>query len=121
MPRLTGDLKERALQFGVDILELVTRLPNDTRGWVVAKQMARSATSVGANIWEADYAYSETDFAHRLNIARKEAGETMYWIEICRRAGLLTADATAGLSAETDELLRILGTIVKRTQDRVKK
>ena len=117
VPRLQGDLKERTLRFGIDVLNAVTKLPNDVRGWTVAKQLSRSSTSIGANVWEADSAYTDADFAHRINIARKEANEVLYWLELSKRANLLDAKFTDGLATEVDELQRILGTIVRKTQE----
>jgi len=117
MPRLQGDLKERTLQFGIDVLNAVTKLPNDVRGWTVAKQLSRSSTSIGANVWEADSAYTDADFAHRINIARKEANEVLYWLELSRKANLMDATLAGVLEAEVDELQRILGTIVRKTQE----
>jgi four helix bundle protein len=117
VPRIQGDLKERTLQFGIDVLNAVAKLPNDARGWTVAKQLSRSSTSIGANVWEADSAYTESDFAHRINIARKEANEVLYWLELSKRAGLLDSTLANILAAEVEELQRILGTIVRKTQE----
>jgi four helix bundle protein len=117
MPRLQGDLKERTLRFGIDALDAVTKLPNDVLGWTVAKQLSRSSTSIGANVWEADSAYTDADFAHRINIARKEANEVLYGLELSKRANLLDAKFVNRLSIEVDELQRILGTIVRKTQE----
>jgi len=78
MGRIQGDLTERTLRFGVDILGLLKQLPQDTGGWVVGKQLCRSGTSIGANIREADAALTDADFAHKMSIARKEASEAEY-------------------------------------------
>lgn len=56
---------------------------NDMKRYVVAKQLMRSATSIGANIMEAQQAESNADFIHKLKIAAKEAAETQYWLIIC--------------------------------------
>lgn len=56
---------------------------NDMKRYVVAKQLLRSATSIGANIMEAQQAESNADFIHKLKIAAKEAAETQYWLIIC--------------------------------------
>lgn len=116
MGRLVGDLKERTLSFGVAILDAIRYLPQETRGWIVGKQMGRSATSVGANVWEADAAQSDSDFAHRISIARKEASETVFWLELSRRSSMLNPDLCDSLIGEASELGRILGTIVRKTQ-----
>ena len=116
MARLQGDLKERALQFGVQSLNAVTKFANDVRGWTVAKQVTRCSTSIGANIWEADSAYTDTDFAHGINVARKEANEALFWLELSKKTNLLDNQIVTTLSCEADELQRILGTIVRKTQ-----
>jgi four helix bundle protein len=51
---------------------------------VVAKQLTKSGTSIGANIYEAQTPESRNDFVHKLKIAAKEASETDFWLEVCR-------------------------------------
>ena len=119
MSRLTGDLKERTLRFGTQALAAMAQLPNEARGWIVAKQMGRAATSMGANVWEADAALTDLDFAHMISIARKEANETQYWLELARRAGLMPAETYTTLAGEAAELTKNLGTIVRKTQEHI--
>ena len=71
MGRMVGDLKERTLSFGEMTLNAVAALPNEPRCWIVARQLGRAGTSVGANVWEADVALTEADFASKIGIARK--------------------------------------------------
>lgn len=118
MGRLVGDLKERTLRFGVDVLAIVETLPSRTGGWVVGKPLAKSATSIGANVWEANAAVSDADFAHKISIAHKEANETQYWLELGRRSGMISSDVMACLNTEAEELVRILSTIVRKTRER---
>ncbi|MDP4210852.1 MAG: four helix bundle protein [Bacteroidota bacterium] len=54
--------------------------------YVIAKQLFRSGTSVGANVREAQYAESKVDFIHKLKIAEKEANETEYWLMLCKQS-----------------------------------
>lgn len=56
------------------------------RRYVVARQLLRSGTSIGANVREAQHAESRADFIHKCKIAAKEAEETDYWLELCRQA-----------------------------------
>lgn len=119
MARLTGDLKERTLTFAAMVLEAVRSLPNDSRGWVIGKQVVRAATSVGANIWEADVSQSDSDFAHKISIARKEANETQYWLALIRRSKLLPEEVWSSLAAEAEELVRILSVVVRKTQEHI--
>ncbi len=119
MGRLIGDLKERTLRFATHVLGAVVELPNEARGWIVAKQLGKAATSIGANVWEADGALTDSGFVNKISIARKEAAETQYWLELCRRSELLSANTQSPLAVEAEELAKILGTIVRKTQDHI--
>lgn len=121
MARLQGDLKKRSFEFAKGILHSSDALPNNVKGWTLAKQLIRSGTSIGANLREADNAYTESDFCHRCNIARKEASETQYWIELCVECGVLPSEPGLRLATEADELTRVLSAIVKKVQTRLKK
>ena len=116
MSRLQGDLKERTLAFGQNVLNLITDLPNDPRGWVISKQLGKAGTSIGANVWEADHALTDADFTHKISLARKESSETEYWLRLIVRAELLPESTCERLINEAVELTRILGTIVARIQ-----
>ena len=103
--RIQGDLKERTFEFAVSILDLSDQLPNRSKGWELGRQLMRSGMSVGANVREADSAFTDKDFAHRCNIARKEAAETHYWLELSQRCGLLHGDGLKSAIQEADELV----------------
>ena len=121
MGRIVGDLKDRTLRFGRMVMEAIGELPNETKGWIVGKQLGRSATSIGANVWEADAALTDADFAHKMSIARKEASETEYWLELARVCDLLPCQTCGKLADESSELVRILGTIVRKTQEYIQR
>ena len=112
------NVQERSFAFAVRILKLVRALPHDVGGHVVARQLARSGTSVGANIEEAQAAQSKADFARRMNIARAEAKETLYWFRLVAESGILRRARLEPLIAEADELVRILTSIVKTSRQR---
>jgi four helix bundle protein len=114
--RFQGDLPERTFEFAATVLALVERLPQRTSGWVLGKQLARSGTSIGANVCEADHALSEAEFTHRCSVARKEASEAQYWLRLCDRTGLLDGGQAEPAVREANELMRILSTIVRKTQ-----
>ena len=116
MGRFQGDLPKRTFEFARQIVALIGALPQDTRGWVLGKQLLRSGTSIGANVREADVAMSDAEFAQRCSVARKEASETGYWIALCQSAGFLGDAAAESALCEADELLHILSAIVKKTQ-----
>src|SRR5436190_244902 len=117
MSRIHGDMLDRSFAFAVRILGVVDSLPNGTKGWLVAKQLARSGISIGANLHEADFAFSTIDFAHKCNVALKEAAETQYWLRLSKAAQLLSGADLDQLIAEVEELKRILTTIVRKTQN----
>ena len=58
-------------------------LLNSGQKYIVSKQLLRSATSIGANVMEAQNAESKADFIHKMKIAAKEADETQYWLTLC--------------------------------------
>ncbi len=109
------DLCERTFKFGVRIVKMVRRLPRDVAGYEIGRQVLRSGTSVGANIEEADAAESTEDFLHKLKVALKEAQETRFWLKTIRDSDLLADEELAALIQESDELVRILNTIITNT------
>ena len=72
-------------EFSLDIVEFVEIL-EEKKKYVIAKQLLRSATSIGANVREAQNAESKADFIHKMKIAAKEASETLYWLILCERS-----------------------------------
>ena len=77
-------LRDLSTDFAVDIINLVKQL-KDRHESIIANQIGRSGTSIGANIREAQYAHSKADFISKLQIALKEANETGYWLELLLR------------------------------------
>jgi len=80
------------------------------------KTVGRCGTSIGANVWEADVALTDLEFANKISIARKEASEAQYWSELARRSKLVSSKLAADLHGEACELGRVLGMIVRKTQ-----
>ena len=77
-------LAELSMDFSVQIINLVKDLQARHES-VISNQIGRSGTSVGANIYEANYAQGKKDFISKLEIALKEASETGYWLELLHR------------------------------------
>ena len=119
--RFQGDLPDRTLEFGSAILDAVKLLPSNQSGWLVAKQLIRSGTSIGANIREADHALTDATFNSCCSIARREASETEYWLLLCRKQNLIDEPVLEPLMSEARELLRILTVIIKRSQAHLKR
>ncbi len=109
------DIKERTFLFGVRVVKLVGRLPRSVAGVEIGRQLLCCSTSVGANVEEAHGGESKRDFAHKMGIARKEARESRYWLRIVK-ATLLDEAEVDSLVQESDELIRILATIINKTR-----
>ena len=81
-------IRERAFEFGVEIVKLCRNFPRDPAGVAIISQLVRSATSIGANIEEAQDAMSRADFLKCMNISLKEARESRYWLRVIKESGL---------------------------------
>ncbi|NGF55242.1 four helix bundle protein [Parapedobacter sp. SGR-10] len=74
-----------SFEFSLDIIEYCELL-EEKRKYVLANQLLKSGTSIGANIREAQNAESKADFIHKFKIAAKEIDETSYWLDLCTYA-----------------------------------
>lgn len=106
-------LKSKSKSFALRIIKMYNYLCNEKKEYVMSKQVLRSGTSIGANIAEAFYAQSEADFIAKLYISRKEAGETIYWIELLKESSYLGCDEADSMIKDCDELLKILTSSIK--------
>lgn len=102
-----NDLKERTMEFAVRVLHMVDQLPRSVGGQTIARQVARSGTSVAANYRAALRSKSRADFVNKITIVLEEADETSFWIELSSRAKLLPDARVAGLLDEAGQLSRI--------------
>lgn len=75
-------IKQKSMEFAKRIVRLYQFLVQEKRENIMSKQLLRSGTSIGANIAEAIYGSSKRDFVAKLQIAKKEASETLYWMEL---------------------------------------
>ncbi|HTL83041.1 MAG TPA: four helix bundle protein [Bacteroidia bacterium] len=104
---------KRTMEFSISAVSYSEKLESE-RKYVIAKQFLRCSTSIGANVREAQEAESKADFIHKMSISLKEANETLYWIEICKRSENYPDPGTLFDSAE--ELKKILSAIVKSSK-----
>ena len=100
-------LREMSMDFSVDIINLVKYLKSNHES-VIANQIGRSGTSIGANIHEAQYAQGKKDFISKLEIALKEASETGYWLELAYRTNYIDSQQYKILSDKCAALRVIL-------------
>ncbi len=108
------DLRQRTKSFALRIIRLYTALPKSAEAQVIGKQLLRSATSVGANYREAYRARSDAEFVAKLGDCLKELDETAFWLELLAESSIMPAPKMTPLIEETDQLIAIFTTIVKK-------
>jgi four helix bundle protein len=108
-------IKTKTFDFAILSIDLYKKLLNKNE-YVLSKQFFRSATSIGANVEEADAGYSKKDFAAKMSIASKEARETLYWIKLIEASNFVEYDFSV-LKPECESIIRILTAIVKTAQN----
>ena len=96
-------LVELSMDFSVDIINLVKFLKANHET-IIANQIGRSGTSIGANIHEAQYAQGKKDFISKLEIALKEASETGYWLELLLKTNYIDEQLYKTLSTKCTSL-----------------
>jgi len=86
------DIAERLERYAVGVLRLMPRISTRPEGKHIASQLVRSGTAPGSHYEEARRAESRADFVHKMRIAAKEAGESLYWIRLASAAGLVRGE-----------------------------
>jgi four helix bundle protein len=109
-------VKGRTYEFSINIINFVRKLPTDTAGFVLGRQLLRSGTSIGANVEEATGAFSKDDFTFKMNIALKEARETNYWLRLLRDSGIIKEIDIKEALDESEHLKNILSAIVRTSK-----
>ena len=114
------DIKDRTFRFALTMISLVEALPNTISAKTIGKQLIRSGTSIGANVEEATAAHSKADFIYRMNVALREARETLYWLRLLEASQISETKIAAEILQEADEITRILGAIVSSARGKRK-
>ena len=105
--------KKRTKQIGLRVIKLVDTLPKTTAGYVLGKQVLRSATSVGANYRSACRAKSTADMIAKLSIVEEEADETLFWLEMLVESEMMSEARLSDLMKEVDEILAMIVSSIK--------
>ena len=110
-------LEKRTTAFSIATFKFLNKLPKDNASRVIAYQLGKSASSIGANYREANRAESREDFAHKLLVALKEANESAYWFEVLSGLyeDLTELQVLTKEASELRSLLQSIITSVKRT------
>ena len=113
-------LTELSMEFSIDIINLVKCLKSNHES-IISNQIGRSGTSIGANIFEAQYAQGKKDFISKLEIALKEASETGYWLELLYRTKYIDEPTFKSLSSKCSSLRVILIASCKTAKENLDK
>jgi four helix bundle protein len=112
-------IQEKSYSFALKAIGAYCKLTQN-KEYVLSRQMLRAGTSIGANVEEAIAGQSRADFISKMSIASKEARETRYWLRLLRDAGLMEKRAAEELLNEVTEIVLILTSIVKTTNEATK-
>jgi len=104
----TDELKARTKQFALRVVTLVEVLSDSVRGRVIADQITRSATSVGANYRATCRARSRAEFIAKIGVVEEEADETDFWLELIIESKIRRAKQILPLLNEANELVAIM-------------
>lgn len=106
-------IKKKSILFALDVIAFGEKF-SCKHQFVIANQLIRSGTAIGALVHESQFAESKLDFIHKLKIALKEANETLYWLSLCEQSEQLPKDSSLKLQAE--KIIKILVAIVNSTR-----
>ena len=108
-------LRDKCMDFAVDIVNLYKYLCETKKEYVLSKQLLRSGTSIGANLVEAQSGISKRDFIAKIYISLKETAETEYWLELLYRTDYLTSDEYQSINDKCKELCKLFNSITKNS------
>jgi four helix bundle protein len=100
---------EKALDFSVQLIKFCELLETEKK-FIISRQLLKSGTSIGANVFESQHAESRSDFIHKMKIAIKEANETWYCLLVCERSE--SYPGNNDLKEKVEELIRIISKIL---------
>ena len=110
---------EKSYAFAIRIVNCYKFLCAEKKEFVLSKQLLRSWTSIGANVEESVGGQSKKDFFAKLSIAYKEARETNYWLRILRDTQFLDLKMTESLLSDNEEILKLIGSILKTKKSQI--
>ena len=104
-----NEIVKLSFSFALEIIKYCEIL-EENRRYVIARQLLRAGTSIGANVREAQNCESKADFIHKLKIAAKEAEESDYWISLCKHS--VNYPDTSALEEKIVSILKLLNKIL---------
>jgi len=116
-----GKVSDLSKAFAVRIIKLYKFITEEKKEYVLSKQILRSGTSIGANVAEAQSAFSKKDFLAKMYISFKECTETLYWLDLLFETEYLTKEQYLSIFNDAVELKKTLSAITKTTKERLEK
>ena len=112
------DIRKRSFDYALRAIKLFQHVDEEKSGAgkIIGKQFLRSATSVGAQVEEAQASESQPDFIHKMSIACKEARESLYWLRLLETSEIISKTRLHSIIQETDEIIAVLTSIIKNTK-----
>ncbi len=112
-------IQPKTKKFALRIIKLADYLVQEKREKIMSAQIFRCGTSIGANVAEAECAFSEKDFLAKMYIAYKETAETLYWLDLLYESGYVTKQQYDSLKVDCDEIKMILASIIKTVREKL--
>lgn len=106
-------VRDKSYAFARRCVKLYKYLCEEKKEYILSKQLLRSGTSIGANIAESQYGQTKMDFASKLSIAQKEAGETEFWLKLLGDEDYITESQAESMLKDCRELVKLLQSITK--------
>lgn len=113
--------REKFMAFAIRMVKLKNYLNEQKHEYNMADQIQRSGTAIGANHREATFAESDLDFIHKLQIAQKECGETIYWLELLKATEYISEEQFNSLNADAEEIMRMLTSSIMTLKQKLNK
>ena len=111
---------QKSYDFALRIIKLYKFLIDEKKEFVLAKQVLRARTSIGANLAESAGAQSDKDFLSKISIAYKEARETEYWISLLKDSEIMSKKLASSFLKDLEELLKIMGKIQVTMKEKIR-
>ncbi|MBO7592980.1 MAG: four helix bundle protein [Bacteroidaceae bacterium] len=116
MTGIDNIIYDKSYSFALRIIKAYKYLIETKKDFILAKQMLRSGTSIGAMVREAKFAQSRADFINKMSIGLKEANETLYWLELLHDADYIDDASFESIHHDGEEITSILASIVKTSK-----
>ena len=108
---------DKSKEFSIRIIRLYKYLCDEKKEFILSKQLLRSGTSIGANIAEANCAFSKKDFLAKMYISFKECAETIYWLELLYKTDYLSENEFNSINSDCAEIQKLLSSITKSLKE----